>query len=245
MTTTTELTLYRRLSAADRAAYDWIANDRTRTPRQRETALYRVLGCTWAFDITDDDCNSPVYTLDMWASDAIDGRVYRRKRGPDVRWAFRLPSGRVLEVRPMYETTEAHLAWVREWCGPDAASPENLLAQSNWQHADHYDLSVYETARHPRPMAVGWFNGYDSPVVTTGDQGLTDEVVEKLWSIHRDKATAFQGMPWCGCCRRPLTDEVSIKLGVGPDCARLLGIPHRLTTARAVEIRHSDAEVTR
>ncbi len=35
----------------------------------------------------------------------------------------------------------------------------------------------------------------------------------------------------CICCARPLRDEVSKAIGIGPDCAAGLGIPHNLSTA--------------
>jgi hypothetical protein len=42
----------------------------------------------------------------------------------------------------------------------------------------------------------------------------------------------------CATCNRPLSDEVSKLVGVGPDCARTLNIPHSLTAAsRRLELR--------
>jgi uncharacterized protein DUF6011 len=38
----------------------------------------------------------------------------------------------------------------------------------------------------------------------------------------------------CGCCRRPLEDEVSKLLGIGPDCAKALRVPHTIAFANRV-----------
>jgi hypothetical protein len=32
----------------------------------------------------------------------------------------------------------------------------------------------------------------------------------------------------CGCCSRPLKDEISMLLGIGPDCAQAMGMPHNI-----------------
>lgn len=185
----------------------------------------------------DDDCDSPEYTLMNWALAAIDGRTYRRKSGPDVRWAFRLPSGMILEVRPRYVTTEACLENRRRTC-PDmviSSWEDTLMSDGNWQFEGGHDLAIYRSARDRLPVARGRFEGAGWPITTTGPQSMTDEVLAKLWAIHRDNASAFEGMPWCGCCRRDLTDEASVKMGIGPECAKRIGIPHGLTAARCVE----------
>lgn len=42
----------------------------------------------------------------------------------------------------------------------------------------------------------------------------------------------------CSFCRRPLKDEVSKVIGIGPDCAEKNGIPHNHKVAsRALELR--------
>jgi hypothetical protein len=38
----------------------------------------------------------------------------------------------------------------------------------------------------------------------------------------------------CGCCGRPLKDEISKLLGVGPDCARSMRLPHNLEFANRI-----------
>lgn len=226
-----ESTLYRRLSAADRADYDRLDSIRPRS-REIEGQKYALLGLTANPDTEDDEADSPDYTLLNWALSAIDGRTYKRKFGPDIRWAFRLASGNILEVRPRYLTTEAYIEKLRR-SNPDM-EPEPLTA-GNWQFDGGHDLAIYRAAGDRRPFERGSFDGYSYPVITTGPQSLTDEVTAKLWAIHRDTAHAFEGMPFCGCCRRDLTDEVSTKLGIGPECARRIGIPHGLTMARRVE----------
>jgi uncharacterized protein DUF6011 len=44
----------------------------------------------------------------------------------------------------------------------------------------------------------------------------------------------------CCVCRRPLVDEVSKLLGIGPDCARHLGLPHSREMANRVVKRRED-----
>ncbi len=233
-----ESTLYRRLSAADRADYDRLESIRPRS-REIEGQKYALLGLTANPDTEDDEADSPDYTLSEWALSAIDGRTYKRKSGPDIRWAFRLASGNILEVRPRYMTTEAYLEKLRriipEMMTHDDKDHDCLRSSGNWQFDGGHDLAIYRAAGDRRPFERGSFDGYVYPVITTGPQWLTDEVTAKLWAIHRDTAHAFEGMPFCGCCRRDLTDEVSTKLGIGPECARRIGIPHGLTLARRVE----------
>jgi hypothetical protein len=44
----------------------------------------------------------------------------------------------------------------------------------------------------------------------------------------------------CGCCGRPLKDEVSKLLGIGPNCAKSLHLPHDLTTANRILMRRRE-----
>ncbi len=225
---------YRRLSAAERAEYQRLDNLQPRS-REIEREKYALLGLTASFDTDDDDADSPDYTLLNWALAAIDGRTYKRKTGPDVRWAFRLASGMILEVRPRYVTSAVYLEELRR-SNPDMGQPEDcLLSVGNWQFDGGHDLAIYRAAGDRLPFERGCFDGYGWPVITTAPQSLTDEATAKLWAIHRDTAHAFAGMPFCGCCRRELADEVSIKLGIGPECAKRIGINHGLTLARRVE----------
>lgn len=189
---------------------------------EHDARVAAALNLTISNDTADDDCDSPDYTLLSWAIAAIDGRQYRRATVPDVRFTFSMGVGRVLEVRPVYITTEQDFARQRaNDCEPFAFS------DSNWQHEGGYTLYVYPTAGAARPIAHGvWDGGIWSDLITDGPQELTDEIAATLWRVHRDKRNAFVGMPFCGCCRRPLTDTVSRAIGIGPDCARLLGVPH-------------------
>jgi len=48
----------------------------------------------------------------------------------------------------------------------------------------------------------------------------------------------LDGSTRCAICRHPLRDEVSKLVGVGPDCAKVHGIPHTLAVAsRRLELR--------
>lgn len=180
----------------------------------------------------DDDCDSPEYTLISWARAAIDGRNYRRRTGPDVRFAFRMRSGLILEVLPQYQKTDEWIAALKEM----GISDPTQSVDSNWQPCGDYDLRIYARPKSKRPLYLGYFDGWDEPLVTSGPQAVTDDALSTLWRVHRSKDQAFMGMPICGCCRRVLTDELSRKLGIGPDCARRLGIQHSAGSARAVEL---------
>ncbi len=226
--------LYRRLSPAERAEYQRLDSIQPRS-REIEREKYAILGITANFDTEDDEADSPDWTLSRWALDAIEGRTYKLKTGPDVRWAFRLPSGNILEVRPRYMTTGAYLEKLRRSIPEMNPDEDCLLSAGNWQFDGGYDLAIYRAAGDRLPFERGCFDGYACPVITTGPQSLTDEIAAKFWAIHRDTAHAFAGMPVCGCCRRDLADEVSVKLGIGPECAKRIGIDRGVTLARRVE----------
>jgi hypothetical protein len=49
----------------------------------------------------------------------------------------------------------------------------------------------------------------------------------------------LDGSEGCAICRRPLLDEISKLIGVGPDCAQQNNIPHSMAAAsRRLELRH-------
>ena len=185
-----------------------------------------------------DDCDCPSYSLDTWAMDAIDGKFYRRKSGPDVRLAFAMGNGMILEVRPSYRTNAEYLANFRRLC---PGMEPFLNSDSNWQAAFGYRLFVYHHPAARMPQYRGFFGGYGQSVWTDGPQAVTDAATETLWRVHRNHAEAFMGMPFCGVCRRALTDDTSRALGIGPDCARLLGIPHARPPARAAKVANEKA----
>jgi hypothetical protein len=200
---------------------------------EHDARVAAALNLTISNNTADDDCDSPDYTLLTWAIAAIDGRQYRRATGPDVRFAFAMGAGRILEVRPVYITTAADFVRQRA-CG---ISDPFAFSDSNFQHEGSYHLFVYPTAGAARPIARGvWDGGTSSDLISDGPQELTDEIAATLWRVHRDRRNAFVGMPFCGCCRRPLTDTVSGAIGIGPECARLLGIPHGRPLAREIQV---------
>ena len=45
---------------------------------------------------------------------------------------------------------------------------------------------------------------------------------------------------WCSICGRPLRDHVSMLLGIGPDCAQQLHLPHGLAAANMCQQRHRE-----
>jgi hypothetical protein len=44
----------------------------------------------------------------------------------------------------------------------------------------------------------------------------------------------------CSICGRPLRDHVSMLLGIGPDCARQLNLPHGLAAANKCQQRRRE-----
>ena len=44
----------------------------------------------------------------------------------------------------------------------------------------------------------------------------------------------------CGCCDRPLKDEVSKLLGIGPDCAQAMRLPHTMDVANRILARRRE-----
>jgi hypothetical protein len=65
-------------------------------------------------------------------------------------------------------------------------------------------------------------------------QDIADRTAATLRLIgqHADNFSALLARgEWCCVCRRPLKDEVSKLLGIGPDCARQMQLPHNLETA--------------
>lgn len=195
----------------------------------------RAMGLTANPDTVDDDADCPEYTLMTWANAAIDGKHYKRKTGPRVRFALAMPDGMVLEIAPQYCTNEDYIADIKRSV-PEMAWDAHLPSDCNWQCShDGYALAIYRDPRDRVPAHRGWFDGYGHPVITTGPQEITDAATEALWRAHRDPSRAFSGLPFCGVCRKPLTDDISRRIGIGPDCARTLGISHSARTARILD----------
>ncbi len=208
------------------------------TQDNRDRAIAKALGLTVCTDTDTETCDCPAYSLDSWAIKAIDGKEYRSKTGPDFRLAFAMGDGGVLEVRPFYVPTSEYIDSLRD-IAPDLAPI--LPSDSNWQLGYGHRLYIYGHPTARIPIHRGFFGGYGHSLWTDGPQAVTDAATATLWRVHRNKAEAFVGLPFCGCCRRPLTDDTSRALGIGPDCARLLGIPHGRPPAREAKVLNGKA----
>jgi hypothetical protein len=71
-------------------------------------------------------------------------------------------------------------------------------------------------------------------------RALTEnEADSEVTQPERDRFFALlDGARGCSICRRPLRDEISKLVGVGPDCARQWNIPHsRVAASRRLELR--------
>ena len=157
----------------------------------------------------------------------------RDELGRSIRYAARLST--LLAVTPHHPSLLELLRDITPDLNPI------LPCNSNWQAAYGYRLFVYDHPAARMPLHRGFFEGDGHSVWTDGPQAVTDAATETLWRVHRNHAEAFAGLPFCGVCRRPLTDDTSRALGIGPDCARLLGIPHTRPPARAAKIAHEKA----
>jgi hypothetical protein len=73
------------------------------------------------------------------------------------------------------------------------------------------------------------------------DQDVVDRVAATLRAIGFSPDNFYAllvGGQACACCNRPLRDEISRLIGVGPDCARQFRIPHSHEAAkRRLELR--------
>ena len=73
-------------------------------------------------------------------------------------------------------------------------------------------------------------------------QAIADRIVLTLDAINElklpdDYLTVMPVSDRCSICSRPLTDIVSKTLGIGPDCAQKLKIPHSAGVADAVIVK--------
>jgi hypothetical protein len=77
--------------------------------------------------------------------------------------------------------------------------------------------------------------------VRGASQTIADRVAATLRAIDVQSANfhaLLDGSEGCAFCRRPLRDEISKLIGVGPDCARQHRIPHNAVTAnKRLELR--------
>jgi hypothetical protein len=65
-------------------------------------------------------------------------------------------------------------------------------------------------------------------------QDIADRVAATLRAINTTPENFFallDGSTGCAFCNRPLTDEISKLIGVGPDCAKQNNTPHNLAAA--------------
>jgi hypothetical protein len=74
-------------------------------------------------------------------------------------------------------------------------------------------------------------------------QSVADRTATTLRLINLDSnnfMALLDRSEHCCVCRRPLRDEVSKLLGIGPDCARQMGLPHNLTVANQILARRRE-----
>jgi Family of unknown function (DUF6011) len=64
----------------------------------------------------------------------------------------------------------------------------------------------------------------------------------RIWIIDSPDDLMALLMPSnkCCCCGRPLKDEISKTLNIGPSCAKLMRLPHDIATANRVLARRRE-----
>lgn len=125
--------------------------------------------------------------------------------------------------------------------------------RDDW-HCLAYDQPRYRltvTAHHPTDLTrhKGYIDGYtaecSADAVIFGPrtpQEIADRAAATLRLTAYPDAENFYALldssHGCAICNRPLRDEVSKLIGVGPDCARNNGIPHNMEAAnRRLKLR--------
>jgi Family of unknown function (DUF6011) len=74
-------------------------------------------------------------------------------------------------------------------------------------------------------------------------QDVADRVASTLRLSGTDKETFYALLARgtrCCVCARPLKDEISKLLGIGPECARYMSLPHSFETANKVLARRKE-----
>lgn len=135
------------------------------------------------------------------------------------------------------------------WCRHhDTGEIDNLLGPT-WQEDDP-KLSIIPHLADGIVRATGlwksteYYESDHSAVVLFhgGDQALADRVAATLRLIkeHDNFFALLDGSTGCAICGRPLRDEVSKLINIGPECARKINRPHNLKAASEIVRRRRE-----
>ncbi len=119
------------------------------------------------------------------------------------------------------------------------------------QHRYGTQVQIKAETRGGLVNASGWIEGFhyemnmDAILLPERHQHIADRAAKTLRLIgdangYPDKdnfLALLDGSQGCAFCHRPLRDEVSKLIGIGPDCAKQNGIAHNKAAADAVLIR--------
>lgn len=125
-------------------------------------------------------------------------------------------------------------------------SDERRLSSLQWPYRNPRVTAVaaLQIAAHTKGGLVRC-NGWISPgascemstkavVSRTASQEIVDRVAATFRVLVQEPDNFYallDGSEGCAFCRRPLSDEISKLVGVGPDCARQNNIPHSMAAA--------------
>jgi hypothetical protein len=225
--------------------------DFRRRQEKRRTQLARLPKTAWVLEaerliaaMPDDDrcmANGPVDELRLTEARAlVRGEVFALVvPAPDwapvgMIWTIfledpKVPTRRFLRFSLLgggQMTTIEHFA---EWSYPglEKSTLCRRIALSVTPHVGDR-ARRYHGELHYEPFEMAM-----TAVTLAGPQDVADRVAATLRAITwKDEFYALlDGHGRCAICARPLTDEVSKLVGVGPDCARQHGIPHSQAAA--------------
>lgn len=170
---------------------------------------------------------------------ATDWSVFAGVRDPEHPshrvFRFRLIGGgqiRVCEKWRLFDHADDFRFGPKTWC---EARLITVFAHGG-------DPEILAVARGSLESTECYEMDQDAVVLRFGDQSVADRVAETFRAIKEHCevgfAAALDGMKACAVCKKRLRDEISKLIGIGPTCAKRLGIEHNIAMAkRALEIR--------
>jgi len=113
----------------------------------------------------------------------------------------------------------------------------------NYRSDNDYNTVQYHVEITSALLAVKRGRGYDHDEDTQLTQSQGHEIAQLIYDhldhIRTDidllRACVNNDATSCMQCGRVLTTEISKALGIGPDCAAALGLPHNQTTVNAIK----------
>ena len=195
-------------------------------------------------DVHTEDCDDAEYMINKFTDERIKGRIY--DNAPKTKWFLPLPRfGGWFELGATFITSKK--SWERyydedftSWNRNYPNGFEDYYKEKGSHVADRdFNVKVYKNmGKTSLPVYQGEYEAmYASYLyMRNTPPEVSEEIVERLWMLSRSDEDTFSGLPWCGCCGKALTDDVSRTLGIGPECASKIGLPHTKTIAGRVTL---------